>query len=59
MSEQDDWDNWIEAVQADGVNLSTWEIDFVESLEAQRKQGRRLSEKQVETLERIYAEKTP
>jgi hypothetical protein len=59
MSSGPDWDKWIEAILTDGVNLSTWETDFVESIEIQRKSGRQLSDKQAEILERIYAEKTP
>lgn len=55
----DQWDDWLEAVEQDGVNLTTWEQDFVESLRTQRQSGRRLSDKQAEILERIYAEKTP
>jgi hypothetical protein len=54
-----DWDEWLDAIQQHGVNLSTWETDFIESLVIQREAGRRLSEKQAEILERIYAEKTP
>jgi hypothetical protein len=38
--------------------LSTWEQDFLESVTAQWRARQALSEKQFETLERIYAEKT-
>jgi hypothetical protein len=55
----DQCDDWLTACEQDGVNLSTWEQDFIESLRTQRQSGRRLSEKQAEILERIYAEKTP
>lgn len=34
--------------------FSTWEIDFIESVESQWKAGRSLSEKQLEVLERIW-----
>jgi hypothetical protein len=34
--------------------LSEWETDFFISIEAQVKRGRSLSEKQVESLTRIY-----
>lgn len=54
--------SWIDAIKTDGINLSKWEEDFVDSLEEQieSRKGREepLSEKQAEILERIYAEKT-
>jgi hypothetical protein len=59
LSTHDDHVEWLDAVESDGVNLSTWEIDFVQSLRRQMDAGRRLSEKQAEILERIFAEKTP
>lgn len=37
--------------------LSTWEMEFIESL-SQRGQSYRLSDRQIEILERIYEEKT-
>ncbi len=49
----------IEAIQQDGQGLSKWEEDFVESLADQFAERGRLSERQEEILERIYAEKTP
>lgn len=59
MSDETDHDHWLEEIRANGLNLSTWEEDFVESLTTQREAGRKLSEKQAEILERIYTEKTP
>lgn len=47
------------AVEADGVNLSPWEEEFVASLREQVDKGRRLSDRQAEILERIYAQRTP
>lgn len=38
--------------------LSKWEQDFIESISSQYEERGRLSEKQCEVLERIYAEKT-
>jgi hypothetical protein len=38
--------------------LTAWELGFVESVTEQFDAYRSLSEKQFETLERIYAEKT-
>lgn len=49
---------YLEVVETDGRNLSTWEEDFITSIREQLDQGRRLSERQAEILERIYAEKT-
>lgn len=59
MSTSADWLAWLEAVETDGVNLTAWETDFIESLREQVDRGRTLSERQAEILERIYAEKTP
>jgi hypothetical protein len=58
-AEQDQWHDWLTSIQNNGVNLTTWELDFVESISQQLAAGRRMSEKQAEILERIYAEKTP
>jgi hypothetical protein len=38
--------------------LSTWELDFVESVSAQHEAGRELTPGQRQKLEDIYAEKT-
>lgn len=59
MSDESEWDYWIDKILDEGVNLTKWEEDFVQSLDEQRGNGRRLSERQAEILERIYAEKTP
>lgn len=58
MSDAQDWTHWLETIVEDGVNLSSWETDFIESLQIQP-QPLRLSEKQAEILERIYSERTP
>ena len=50
---------WIEVIQTEGANLTKWESDFIDSLDEWIKSGRKLSEKQIEILERIYANKTP
>jgi hypothetical protein len=50
---------WLTAVVDHGANLTPWEQQFIESLSDQITRGHRLSEKQVEILERLYAEKTP
>ena len=59
MSDEKDWVYWLDQIEDNGVNLSTWETDFIESLQAQRAAKHRLSEKQAAILERIYAERTP
>ena len=52
-------DHWIKAVNEDGVNLSKWEESFMASITDQWDRSGYLSERQVEILERIYAERTP
>lgn len=59
MSTSDEHWNWIEAIQADGRGLTTWEEERVEEWRQRIESGRPLSERQAEILERIYAEKTP
>ena len=59
MSDEQDWDAWIETIQDTGVNLTKWEEEFCESVHERRNSGRCLTQRQVEILERIYAEKTP
>ena len=45
----------IDSIKSHDVSdFSSWEIDFIESVEGQFKAGRTLSEKQLECLERIY-----
>jgi hypothetical protein len=55
----EDQDVMLETIERNGVNLTVWEESFVESLRTQRSAGRDLSEKQLQMLERIYAERTP
>lgn len=51
--------SWVDAIMEEASDkLSSWEIDFVESIDRQLRGGRVLSQKQEEILERIYAEKT-
>lgn len=59
MSDESEWDYWLDKIADEGVNLTPWEEDFVASLEAQRRNGRKLTDRQAEILERIYSEKTP
>ena len=52
-------EQWISAVNEGGRRLTTWELQFMESITAQFDDGDSLSEKQEEILERIYTEKVP
>lgn len=50
---------WIDAIKTEASDkLSSWETDFVESVESAVNLVGRLSQKQEEILERIYSEKT-
>lgn len=55
---QDTLQDWIDKIKEEGRDLTKWETDYVESVEDQLDRLGRLSEKQIEILERIYAEKT-
>ena len=59
MPSKDDIASWIEVVNTEGRNLSSWEKGFMESITDQFERSGSLSERQTEILERIYAEKTP
>ena len=50
---------WVKRALEDGKGLTSWEANFLVSIETQLEKGKELSEKQVEILERIYADKTP
>lgn len=49
----------LEAIEREGVNLTTWEEEFIESIRERVDAGRPLTEKQIEILESIYAKRTP
>ena len=51
--------SWLEACEENIDRLSTWEMEFIESIRRTLDKYGKLSEKQAETLERIYTEKTP
>lgn len=51
--------HYLKTVLEDGVGLSKWESDFIQSLDDQFSERGSLSEKQMEVLERIYTDKTP
>jgi hypothetical protein len=51
------YQGWIDRIYVE-AKLTQWEQDFVDSIQRQLHLNTRLSVKQAETLERIYAEKT-
>lgn len=51
--------HWIITINDEGRNLSKWELDFMESVTQQFERRGSVSDKQEETIERIYADKTP
>lgn len=51
--------SWIDAIVEEASDkLSSWETEFIDSIQAQLLKRGQLSQKQEEILERIYAEKT-
>lgn len=49
---------WIDHVNNNGINLSKWELDFMESITEFFHERSWISDKQEEILERIYTDKT-
>jgi hypothetical protein len=50
---------WVECIRDEAESkLTSWERDFIDSIEGRLAFGQQLSQKQEEILERIYAEKT-
>lgn len=53
------YQSWLQAIRDEASDkLTSWEIDFIDSIEGRLAFGGSLSEKQATVLERIYAEKT-
>ena len=52
---------FIDAIRAHGPRrgLTKWEGDFVESVAEQLSERGTLTDKQIDTLDRIYADRTP
>ena len=50
--------HWIESVNEEGRGLTPWEKSFMESITEQAGISGQVSEKQQESLERIYAART-
>lgn len=59
MSDEQEWDHWLDRIQDVGVNLTAWEASFVEDMQDLRRRHVGLTEKQAEVLEAIYAKRTP
>lgn len=51
-------EEWLKKIDEDAVNLTKWEEDFIASIKNQFEKRGSLSEKQMEILERIYADRT-
>ncbi len=51
-------EDWIYRINTEGVNLTKWELDFMESITDQFLRKNWISDNQEEILERIYSEKT-
>jgi hypothetical protein len=52
--------SWIDTIRDEASEkLTPWESDFVDSVEDQLNRKGKLSDRQEEILEHIYAEKTP
>ena len=49
---------WITDIEEGGRGVTDWEQGFVESCKEALESGRRLSEKQIKILERVYTERT-
>lgn len=49
--------DWIDRINDEGVNLSDWEKQFMESVTDQFGRRGTISDKQEEIVERIYTEK--
>jgi len=50
---------WMEKINKEGVNLSEWELEFMKKISSLLIHGFKLSDKQAEVLENIYAKRTP
>ena len=56
------WELWLEAIEIDGVNLTAWEEEFIESIQdkiAKYGDDTNLSDRQIEVIERIYSQRVP
>ena len=54
-----DHQDWLDAIESKGVNLTVWEEEFIESIATKISAGRSLTENQADVLERIYSQRVP
>lgn len=52
-------DEWLKALEQPSKPLTKWELDFLANVRDQFDRTLRLTRAQKDTLEKIYAEKTP
>ena len=57
--ESDIHKEWVQALKDEGRELTSWEEGFVSSIDDKLDRGVQLSDREIEILERIYADKTP
>jgi len=50
---------WIERINDEAVNVTEWELGFMESITEQMERTGSLSDKQKDIVERIYTNKVP
>lgn len=49
---------WCEAIEGEGRGVTVWEKNFVEDCRIKLEKRWQLSDRQIETLEKIYTERT-
>ena len=54
----DEWREQVDHIEQFGHGLTAWELSFTESVSDQLSQGRPLTERQAEILEKIWSEKS-
>jgi hypothetical protein len=57
--QMDEWREAVEDIEQRGHGLTPWENSFIESISDQLTQGRPLTERQAEVLDKIRDEKCP
>lgn len=55
----EEWQKWLRIIRAEGVNLTTWEEEFIENVGGLLDADRMLTDSQAFHLEQIYAKRTP
>jgi hypothetical protein len=52
-------EQWVRDIHTTARNLTPWELDFMKGMIKKVEMGWHISPKQIETIERIYAARTP